>query len=382
MARLLVVMGVLLNKGMWNKYVIEDLASLYIGLIRVRRIYEEVSRNPEPYRSFLLGVIGGRSVGHSRRVMRTIRNLMGISIRGAGEALNMISMGVPLDRVVDKVSVSFESRGSFIRISETTSLALENIFRGLSIDLKNLLEPLVSFVEKDLSALRSDPLYIYKILGGVAAASARIMPLRSPQSLVIRALDGIPLGVFKRLFGDPGSISRASSGLVDPEVALDLGEDLSIITHKKGSSGHRVLMVIENTYQIHSMIRKTCRPYIRGDDERILHLVVMTPESIEIARRLGIDADIERILIRGARRITKPHPKIAMVRGAGTIDLETCRTSIKGCITLGCRELLEYIGVKIALGIGRLEISGKTRRKAKIKWIFATSEEKVNESTG
>ncbi len=58
MARLLVVMGVLLNRGMWNRYVIEDLASLYIGLIRVRRIYEEVRRDPEPYRSFLLGVIG------------------------------------------------------------------------------------------------------------------------------------------------------------------------------------------------------------------------------------------------------------------------------------------------------------------------------------
>lgn len=380
MARLLVVMGVLLDRGMWDKYVLEDLASLYIGLMRVRRIYEEVRRDPEPYRSFLLGVIGGRSVGHSRRVMRTLRNLMGISIRGASEALNMISMGVPLDRVADKVSVSFESGGSFLRISEATSLALENVFRGLSIDLKKLWEPLDRAVERDLSALRSDPLYIYKLLGGVAASSTRIMPLRSPHSLVIRALDGIPLGVFKRLFGDPGSISRASSGLVDPEVVLELGEDLSIIAHKKGSPGHVVSMVIGNTYQIHSMIRKTCRPYIRGEDERILHLVVMTPESIEIARRLGVSTNIERILIRGARRITKPHPKIAMVRGAATIDLETCRAGIKGSLVLGCRELLEYIGVKVALGIGRLEISGKTGRKAKIRWIFATNEEKIRES--
>lgn len=373
-------MGVLLDKRMWDKYILEDLASLYIGLIRIRRIYEEVRRDPEPYRSFFLGVIGGRSIGHSRRVMRTLRNLMGISVRGASEALNMISMGVPLERVIDKVSVSFVSGGSFLRISEASSLALENIFKSLSIDLKKILEPLGSTVERDLSALKSDPLYIYKILGGVAAACTRIMPLRSPHSLVIRALDGIPLGVFKRLFGDPVSISRASSGLVDPEVALDLGEDLSIITHKKGSPGSVVSMVIENTYQIHSMIRKTCRPYIRGDDERMLHLAVMTPESIEIARRLGIDTNIERILIRGARRITNPHPKIAMVRGAATIDLETCRAGIKGSIALGCRELLEYMGVKIALGIGRLEISEKSKRKAKIKWIFATSEDKIRES--
>ncbi len=240
---------------------------------------------------------------------------------------------------------------------------------------------MVSFVEKDLSALRSDPLYT-RSSAGLLLRARRVTPLRIPQSLVIRALNGIPLGVLKRLFRDPGSISRASSDLVNLEVALDLGEDLSIVTHKKGSSGHRVLMVIENTYQIRSMIRKTCRPYIRGDDERTLHLAVMTPEPIEIARRLGINTDIERILIRGARRITKPHLKTAMVREAGTIDLETCRTSIKGSVALECRELLEYIGVKIALGIGRPEISEKTRRKAKIEWIFATSEENVNESTG
>jgi len=357
----------------------EDLVSLYVGLSRVLRIYEGVVRDPEPYRGFFLGVIGGRSVGHSRRVMRVLKHLLGVRVSGAGEALRMIASGVPFERAVEGVSVEFSGGTSFRGLAAVSVYALESVFRALSRDLKGLGERVAEAVERDLSALRSNPLYIFKVLGGVAASSSRLMPLRSPQSLVIKALDGIPLSSFKRFFGDPQEVSRASGGLLEIQVALDLGDDLSIISHKPGSPGDRVSSVIENAYQIHSMIRKTCRPYIQGDDEKLLHMSIMAPEAGRVARSLGIDLGVERILARAAVKTTRPSPGIAVVKGIAIIDRDLCRAGLREGIAVDCRKFLDYMGLAAALGIGRISIIGRTERKARIRWSVALESRKLEE---
>lgn len=371
-------MGILLDQDMWARYVDEDLASIYMSLSRVIKIYEEIKRDPEAYKQFFIGVIGGRSVGHSRRVMRVLKHLLGVRVSGAGEALRLIASGVPFEKASEGVSIDFSSGTSFRGLAIVSLHALESVFKGVSRDPGELLKRVKDQVVRDLSALRSDPLYIFKVLGGVAASSTRAMPLRSPHSLVIKALDSIPLGIFRRLFGDPSEVSKASGGLLDLHIAIQLGdEDLSILSHKPGSPGDKVSGVIENLYSIHSMIRKTCRPYIQGDDEKLLHMRIMTPEARRIARDLQIELGVERILIRSAIKTSNPSPDIAVIKGVAIVDKDLCRVGLGGSITAGCREFLEYIGLKIALGIGRIEIVGRTERKTRIRWSAAVESSKL-----
>ncbi len=374
-------MGILLDRGMWARYVDEDLASIYMSLSRVMKIYEEIKRDPEKYKQFFIGVIGGRSVGHSRRVMRVLKHLLGVRVSGAGEALKLIASGVPFERASEGVSIDFSGGTSFRGLAAVSLHALESVFKDVSRDPDELLKRVEEQVVRDLSALRSDPLYIFKVLGGVAASSTRAMPLRSPHSLVIKALDSIPLGIFRRLFGDPSGVSKASGGLIDLHIAINqLGdEDLSIISHKPGSPGDKVSGVIENLYSIHSMIRKTCRPYIQGDDEKLLHMRIMTPEARRIARDLGIELGVERILIRSAIKTSNPSPDIAVIKGVAIVDKDLCRVGLGGSIAVGCREFLEYIGLKTALGIGRIEIVGRTERKTRVRWSAAIESSKLKE---
>jgi hypothetical protein len=369
-------MGILLESEGWARYVDEDLASIYMSLIRVLKIYEEIKGDPEPYKQFFIGVIGGGSIGHSRRVMRTLKHLLGVRVSGAGDALRLMASGVPFEKASQGVSIEFISGTSFRGLATVSIYALESVFRGVSRDPGVFLKRVGESVARDLSALRSDPLYIFKILGGVAASATRAMPLRNPHSLAIKALEAIPLGVFKKLFGDPHDISRASGGLLDLHISLPLGEeDLSIISHKPGSPGDKVSGVIENLYSIHSMIRKTCRPYIQGDDEKLLHIKVMAPEAGRVARSLGVDMDVEKILIRSSTKTTNPGPDIALIKGIAIIDRDLCRAGLREGIAIDCRKFLEYMGLKIALGTGRIETIGRSERKVKIRWSVSIESE-------
>ena len=47
-------MRVLLSRASWDEYVDKDLSQLYIGLLRINKIYNEVRKDPEQYRSCLL----------------------------------------------------------------------------------------------------------------------------------------------------------------------------------------------------------------------------------------------------------------------------------------------------------------------------------------
>ncbi|PWV37520.1 MAG: hypothetical protein DJ555_01845 [Desulfurococcaceae archaeon] len=374
-------MGVLLSRASWDEYVDKDLSQLYIGLIRINKIYNEVRKDPEQYRSFLLGVIGGRSVGHSQRIMKIMGNLFGIRVSGAREALRLVASGVPFDSASKDVSFSFSDRTGFRNLVEVSILSLESILKDASRDLARIAEEVEKIVMRDLAALKSDPLHIVKILGGVASASTRIMPLRNPHSLVITSLTGIPVSIFKKLFGDPGELVKASGGIIDPRVVLPLDEeDLSIISLKQGSVGEKIAYVIENTYKIHSMIRKTCRYYIHGEDEKLLHMVVMTPEARRIAGNIGIDLGVERLLIRSARKISEPHPDIAIIKGTAIVKPSMCRASLGSGIETDCRRLLEYLGLKIGLGIGRISIIGRPERRVRIEWWVSIERTKLKET--
>ena len=373
-------MRVLLSQTSWEDYVDKDLLQLYIALTRINRIYHEVSRNPDLYRSLLLGVIGGRSVGHSQRIMRIMGNLFGARAHGAKEALRLIASGVPLDSASKGVSFSFDSRTGFRDLIGVSMLPLESILKGLSRSLSKALEEVEDIVSRDLSALRSDPLHIVRILSSVVSTSTRIMPLRNPHSLAIASLTGIPRSVFKKLFGDPEDLSKASKGIIDTRVVVPLrDEDLSIISFKTGSPAEKIAHVIENTYKTHSIVRKTCRYYIHAQDERLLHITIMTPEARRIAKNLGIDLGVERLVIRSSRKASKPHPDIAIIKGIAVIKPSTCRAFLGSGVETDCHGFLEYLGLKIGLGIGGISIMGISGERVKIRWWAAIESSRLGE---
>lgn len=354
----------------------KGLAGLYRALRRVERLCEGLSARPEDRLEAVLGIVGGASVGHARRIQRILRRLFGAEISGSEEALRLLSLGVPPERALEGVRASFR-RARFIETVAAASASLRRVLEDL-VDLEEVEGEVEEASRRDLSAAEGNPLQIPRILGGLASSCSRIMPSRSPESLAVQALRLIPRSVFEELFGGLEKVSEASLGILRPRIAVRISdrEDLDLASHEPESKGHRIVEILGACHEIHSSIRKTSRPYVRGEDERILHLLLMTPQIPAISRRLGVDPRVEEIFRRSSRGASRPHPGVEVLRGVMVLDADRCRASMGRGISAGCEGLLKYLGLHRALGTGGPEILGSAGPRVRLAWKISLPAEK------
>lgn len=322
-------------------------------LLRLVELLEGSSTSPTTLK-VVMGVIGRDTVGHSRDIQTLFRDLLGIECLGCRDAIERISTGMPLSRVIGSVR---------LKIGESEWLNLVKVLDRLlceSLKRAGIMELSESYVDylagKDYTTLVGNPLKIFSILRGFYAASRRILPLYSPNAFFVQALRAAPRFCVEKLVGEEHiEVARAFNIAVE-ELVPCADSAYSLVSLTPGSTGDMLASAIDVVYRLHDLGMPHGSKHLRIRDELREYVARAYPAVSFMAKVLGVERELNRV----SKVLLSEGDVVGRYRGFKLAKLRVKTGKPAKSVIVGGRELSVEVFMRgmspyLVLGLGRLE---------------------------
>ncbi len=369
----------------WYRYFRKYLGHLYLALGRNIGVWRLLSGDISSAASspslarLLLGVIGRRTVGHSGRIRRIVRNVYGVGVRGSDQIVRKIRMGVPLGSLDDEIKVfRVEDREPIISLIEYSYYRVRSILERLPRG-KEIIGEIDSRVESGLEAtyrsIRSNPLNLVKQLSSCLPAISRIQPHLNPYSRIAISLRSITLGHIEMFYGsyrdiDDSLRSFLASGL-EPAIAIESNGDSTIYSYREGSMLKELSELIYGVRKLYFRLAKTLRPYVRFRDIERIGYFSLSREYMKLSKvvpEARRHRDILGKLYRVAYMVRNIGNNIYVIGGKARIDSNSCTVYLPNSMTMRCTDFNGLVSLQSILSLSSLEIEERVRNIYKVSW--------------
>ncbi len=369
----------------WYRYFRKYLGHLYLALGRNIGVWRLLSGDissaafsPSLAR-LLLGVIGRRTVGHSGRIRRIVRNVYGVGVRGSDQIVRKIRMGVPLGSLDDEIKVfRVEDREPIISLIEYSYYRVRSILERLPRG-KEIIGEIDSRVESGLEAtyrsIRSNPLNLVKQLSSCLPAISRIQPHLNPYSRIAISLRSITLGHIEMFYGsyrdiDDSLRSFLASGL-EPAIAIESNGDSTIYSYREGSMLKELSELIYGVRKLYFRLAKTLRPYVRFRDIERIGYFSLSREYMKLSKvvpEARRHRDILGKLYRVAYMVRNIGNNIYVIGGKARIDSSSCTVYLPNSMAMRCTDFNGLVSLQSILSLSSLDIEERVRNIYKTSW--------------
>lgn len=340
----------------WKKFFKTDVVQVAGRASRLLRLVElfEGSSASSATLKVVMGIIGRDTIGHSKGIQTIFRDLLGIECLGCRDAIERISMGMPLSRVIGSVGLKL-GRSEWLDLVRVLDRLLRESLKKAGV--AELSESYVDrSAERDYTTLVGNPLKIFSILRGFYAASRRILPLYSPHAFFVQALRAVPRFCLEKLVGEDHMGAAGAFNIAVEELVPCADSAYSLVSHIPGSTGDTLVSAIDVVYRLHELGISNSSKYLKIRDELMEYVARAGPAVSLVARVLGVERDFDRV-----SRVLLSEGDIAGHRGDfRAVKLRVRTEKPAKSIVVGGRRLSTEVftrGVSpyLVLGLGRLE---------------------------
>lgn len=302
----------------------------------------------------VMGVIGRDTIGHSREIQALFRDLLGIECAGCPEAIERISMGIPLSRAASSVRLRFRGSEWLNLVRVLDRLLRESLKRAGVAELSEGYA--YDLAEKDYAALAGNPLRVFSIVRGFYAASRRILPLYSPSAFFVQALRAVPRFCLGKLGAEESVEAARAFNIAVEEIVPCADESCSLLSHVPGSAGDLLSSAIDIVYRLHDLGSPHGSRRLRIRDELGGYVARVGPAVGFMAGVLGVERErgrVSRVLLSEGNVIGRYGGfKLVRLRVRTERPAKTVRV---GGREWGAEAFVRGLSPYLVLGLGRLE---------------------------
>ena len=369
----------------WYRYFRKYLGHLYLALGRNVGVWRLLSSDISSASSspslkrLLLGVIGRKTIGHSGRIRRIVRNVYGVGVRGSDQIVRKIRMGVPLGSLDDEIKVfRVEDREPIISLIEYSYYRVRSILEKLPRG-KEIVSEIDSRVENGLEttyrSIRSNPLNLVKQLSSCLPAISRIQPHLNPYSRIAISLRSITLGHIEMFYGSYRDIdgflrSFLASGL-EPAIAIEGSDDSTIYSYREGSVLKDLSELIYGVRKLYFRLAKTLRPYVGFRDIERMGYLALSREYMRLSRLIPGARSFMGVLdrlYRAAYTVRSIGNSVYVIGGKARIDSSSCTVYFPNNIAVQCTDFNGLVSLQSILSLSSLEIDERVRNIYRVSW--------------
>ncbi len=355
----------------WRRFFESHVAQVAARASRFLRLVERLRSSPESPEAvkIVMGVIGRDTVGRSKEIREAFRKLMGVECLGCGEAVEMVSRGVPLERAIGSARLSFRRSEWLDSLTLLERLAHESLRNTGMLETSE--DVLRSFSERDYATLVGDPLKVFGMLRGLYASLRWVLPLYSPHAFLVQALRGVPRFAIDKLGWRSHVEVAGRFGLALEEKLPCADPDYSVVSHAPGSTGDMVSSMVDLAYRLHEIALRSSPRRLRVADERRKYLNEALLAVAPLAEMLGAGRELDAV----SRTLLNEGRVAGRYLGYRLVEVriktqKPARYVTVGRARMGVELFMRGVAPYLVLGLGRM---GGFEERGGVEVIFNLS---------
>jgi hypothetical protein len=275
----------------WKKYFEIDIVRALGYSQRILDLYNRITTDSSNIliKKMVMGVIGRDTIGHWRDIQQIYAKLLGIKCVKCEEAVKRISAGIPFEKVVDSVSISFVPGWKLLDDIKTISIILSSVLNKVEIfDKIDQQRDLVN-IDILVKQLSSNPLEITKLIKGFYSILISLLPLYNEYTFFLHITKAFPNSLMKKFF--PGlNLDELSKFGVKYDFVNICREEEPLLVHSNNSVARYINMYVETIYLfIKRSLKIGFSKSFKIVDEEHRYLSTMIREAARIGEDIGKD---------------------------------------------------------------------------------------------
>lgn len=238
----------IVSKDRWRKYFGSEILRALGYCRKVLNLYDRILTDDSSplVKKMVMGVIGRNTIGYWRDIQTLYRRFFGIACIGCEEAIKRIAMGIPLDNVVENVSVQAIDRWRLVEDLRVLAATLSSVInRTVSKD-----EVLQENTEVMIKRLSGNPLDAFRLIKGFYSTNISLLPLYNECTFFLYVARSIHRDLIDKFFPDLDMAMLKNYGVEFNTVSVCSDDRFSILIPSTNSVNQYIIIYIETLYRI------------------------------------------------------------------------------------------------------------------------------------
>lgn len=285
-----------LDKDRWRRYFKVELLRAFGYCRKILELYDRIlsdSSNPL-IKKMIMGIIGRDTIGHWRDIQMFYRKFFGITCTGCEDAIKHVAMGIPLDKVVNNISITTINKWKLMEDIRIQTIILSNILN--KVDNKD--DALTYDINALIKRLSSNPLEIFRLVRGFYSVNISILPLYNECTFFLYITRSIPKDLINQFFSNIDISVLSSYGIKFDEIKVCRDDEFSLLVPSNNSINQYIITYIEVLYRVvKQSLRLSLKTFFKVSDEELNFISTMVNEAKKIEKEMNFETSVKTINI-------------------------------------------------------------------------------------